>query len=376
MPYLSSALFAVTLRAVPGSARLDVTTGWELCFDPELIDDLKVPELGRLIVHLTAHLVRDHARRAAAVGADSAADREWWNRCADAEINDDLAVDHCVPRIAATLPAELGCADGALAEGYYASRLAEVDDRDGSGHDCGSGAGRPPREGDVRDGSLDALRGELVRLGAAAEIQQAQARDPGSVPGGWLRWAETVRPSRIDWRRHLAAEIRRSVAAVTGRVDYTYRRLSRRSSSTPDVLLPSLIQPVPQAVIVCDTSGSMHDELIGRVLAEVEALLVRTGLRATQVRVLGVDTEVQSSQRVRSAARLRLAGGGGTDMGAGLDAAARLRPRPELAIVLTDGFTPWPDQPPRNMRVVVGVLTQYEHAPPGPEWARTIVIDE
>ena len=43
---------------------------------------------------------------------------------------------------------------------------------------------------------------------------------------------------------------------------------------------------------------------------------------------------------------IRLEGGGGTDMGAGLDAAAALRPRPDLIIVLTDGFTPWRPAPP------------------------------
>ena len=43
---------------------------------------------------------------------------------------------------------------------------------------------------------------------------------------------------------------------------------------------------------------------------------------------------------------VELLGGGGTDMGAGLAKAAELRPRPDLIIVLTDGYTPWPSAPP------------------------------
>src|SRR5262249_5924071 len=97
-----------------------------------------------------------------------------------------------------------------------------------------------------------------------------------------------------------------------------------------------------------------------------------------QVRVLSVDTQVQAMRRVSRASQLALAGGGGTDMGAGIAAAAVLRPRPSVAIVLTDGYTPWPEHPPRGMRVVIGLLRQHAHGPPwpAPAWARTVVIDE
>jgi len=74
---------------------------------------------------------------------------------------------------------------------------------------------------------------------------------------------------------------------------------------------------------------------------------------------------------------VRLAGGGGTDMGAGVAAAAALRPRPSVVVVLTDGFTPWPEDRPRGVRVVVGLLAQHGmpvHRPPG--WARTVVIED
>ena len=54
-------------------------------------------------------------------------------------------------------------------------------------------------------------------------------------------------------------------------------------------------------------------------------------------------------------------------MGAGVEAAAQLRPRPSITVVLTDGFTPWPDDPPRGMRVVVGLLG--DDAPDAPDWA-------
>jgi predicted metal-dependent peptidase len=144
------------------------------------------------------------------------------------------------------------------------------------------------------------------------------------------------------------------------------------------VVLPTLFRPVPDVAIVCDSSGSMHERLLARALAEVEAVLARAGLRQNRVRVLAVDATVQAVRRVSRAADVELAGGGGTDMGAGISAAAALRPRPTVVIVLTDGYTPWPDEPPPGVRVVVGLLAEGAEAAewPPPSWARTIVIDE
>lgn len=70
-------------------------------------------------------------------------------------------------------------------------------------------------------------------------------------------------------------------------------------------------RPIPDIAIVCDTSGSMHERLLARALAEIEAVLTRAGLRQAQVRVLAVDTDVQAVRRVSRAAQVQLAGGGG-----------------------------------------------------------------
>jgi hypothetical protein len=75
---------------------------------------------------------------------------------------------------------------------------------------------------------------------------------------------------------------------------------------------------------------------------------------------------------VTSARQVQLTGGGGTDMGAGIAAACALRPRPAVTVVLTDGYTPWPSQPPKGTRVVAGLLG--EGAPEAPGWARTVRI--
>jgi predicted metal-dependent peptidase len=143
---------------------------------------------------------------------------------------------------------------------------------------------------------------------------------------------------------------------------------------TVDVVLPSLRRPVPQVAVVCDTSASMTDGELSRVLGEVDGVLRAVGVGPTAVRVLAVDAAVHTAQRVTSARQVDLVGGGGTDMGAGIAAASELRPRPQVVVVLTDGETPWPAAPPRGLRVVVGLLGPRPPAPPA--WARSVRIDE
>ncbi len=376
LPYLASGLFALSVVARPDCDTISVDRAWHLHADPAWVDRLDVEELGKLFIHLVGHLLREHADRAAVEHVEEENARARWNRAADAELNDDLALDGLVPASAPDLPRDLACDDARLAEHYF--RAAGDGPR---GWDCGSGCDNAERPWDQGDGTggIDGGQGRLLRQGVAAGIQRHAGMHPGTVPGGWLRWAEEILPSRVDWRRVLAGEIRRSVTSVAGNVDYTYRRPSRRQHAVPRVVLPAMQHPVPTVAIVCDTSGSMHEQLLGRALAEVEGILAGAGLRQTQVRVLAVDTNVHAVRRVGRADQVQLAGGGGTDMGAGIAAAASLRPRPSVIIVLTDGYTPWPPRGPKSTRVIVGILTQgigsLEHFPV-PPWARTVRIDQ
>ncbi|HXW35011.1 MAG TPA: VWA-like domain-containing protein [Acidimicrobiales bacterium] len=386
-PYLASALFASNVISEPECGTIAVDREWRIHADPKIVDSLETDEIGKLFVHLIGHLLREHAQRASSVLVTDEDSRAAWNRATDAEINDDLEENDAVPSSAPDLPADLSCPDGQLAETYIEN--AEPSPRH---WDCGSGCDNFDRTWD-RPGQSDrtsgrqwdcgigSQHGQLLRLGVAAEIQRESGQLPGTVPGGWLRWAESVLPSRVDWRRVLAAEIRNGVGSVTGNVDYTYRRPSRRARAAPRVVLPAMHRPVPNVAIVCDTSGSMHEQLLARALSEVEGILTRGGLRQAQVRVLAVDTNVHAVRRVSRASQVTLAGGGGTDMGEGIRAAALLRPRPSVIVVLTDGFTPWPSEPPKGSKVVVGLLSQSTSLPrisnfATPWWARTVYIED
>jgi len=408
-PYLATGLFGVQASADPGSGTVSVDEGWRLHADPELTAGWSAAQLGSVLVHHVGHLLRTHGERAQGAGVrpDETTD---WIRAADAEINDDLVRAGLNLPGQPVLPRDLGADDGLLAEQYFAGirrpapttgtggeggakgdgGAREVSGAGGGGGagtqprsvtkgpgeaagtwlDCGSGADGMPRPGQGQEG-LPRWQAELLRRQVAQDVI-AHGKQPGTVPAGLLRWAEEVLNPKVDWRAVLAAELRRAVAEVCGAVDYSYRRPSRRSVVTAPVVLPALRRPVPAVAVVCDTSGSMTEDLLAMALAEVEGLLRALGL-ARQVRVLACDTAVAPAQRVSSARQVQLAGGGGTDMGAGIAAAAGLRPRPAVAVVLTDGYTPWPAVPPKGMRVVVGLLG--EQAPEAPAWARAVRVE-
>jgi predicted metal-dependent peptidase len=385
-PYLASGIFGCQVSAAPGIKAVAVDARWRFRADPELVAGWSPAELGSVLIHLVSHLLRHHAERAVAGLVPPGHSREWI-RAADAEINDDLVSAGLELPGNPVLPADFGAPDGRLAEEYFElirkaawpqpdlaqeARPAARAGTHGDWLDCGSGADGQPRPWDDGDGGLDPWQAELLERQVARDILQ-HAREAGTVPAGLVRWATELLSPKVNWRRLLAAEVRRAVADVAGAADYSYRRPSRRASATPGVVLPALRRPVPEVAVVCDTSGSMTDDLLAAALAEVEGILSALGL-ARQVRVIACDAAVGPAQRVSSARQVQLAGGGGTDMGVGIAAAYELRPRPALAVVLTDGYTPWPAQPPKGMRVIAGLLG--DAARDAPDWVRAIHVSD
>jgi predicted metal-dependent peptidase len=374
-PYLATGLFGAEVVAAPDSGTVSVDEGWRMHADPDLVAEWTAAQLGSVLVHHVCHLLRSHGERAHGLGVGPA-DVNAWVRAADAEINDDLIPAGLELPGRPVLPRDFGAPDGLLAEQYFVDarsmeRSAQEDEQPpGTWLDCGSGADGQPRPGDQPPAQPE-WQAELLRRQVAEEIA-AHAKTAGTLPAGLLRWAQDVIAPKVNWRALLAAELRRALAEVSGAVDYSYRRPSRRASVAGAVVLPALRRPVPEIAVVCDTSASMSEDLLAEALAEVDGLLRSLGM-ARQVRVLACDTAVATAQRVSSARQVELTGGGGTDMAAGIAAAAALRPRPALTVVLTDGYTPWPELAPRGIRVLIGLLG--DGAPAAPSWARAVRVD-
>lgn len=371
-PYLASALFASKVVSAPGLGSIAVDRSWRLYMDPTLVDRWSAQEIGTVLVHHAGHLLRDHAGRAQSLGIDEKSEKDWVV-AADAEINDDLVDADVSFPVDPIVPAALECEPGGFAEDYF----RRIRGKDVCPGECGSGAHGQTRRWEVNgDGipQISPASAHLLRCKVASEIRSCAGKLPGTVPMGWQRWADDLLEPKVDWRKALAAVVRTGLASAAGCVDYSYMRPSRRASVTGNVILPALRRPLPAVAVVIDTSRSMSEHLLGEVVAEVEGILRGVGVGRSRIHVLACDTEVHKVQRVTSARQVQLFGGGGTNMGAGLDTALALRPKPSVVVVLTDGYTPWPAEGPKGVRVVVGLVGPGDRPVPG--WAKLVRIED
>jgi predicted metal-dependent peptidase len=223
---------------------------------------------------------------------------------------------------------------------------------------------------DVPEGR-DLIEHESIKQRQAMAIEQ-HAEGRGSMPGGFVRWAKMAKKKTgIDWRKHLRAKITTGIAKAKGQQDFTQQKLRKRGG----VLLPTMVAPQPKVAMVLDTSGSMGDGDIAKSLRAVKEVfeVLRSG-GASEVYVIACDARATEPLRLKawSEEKVRgiLAGGGGTDMGAGLDAAASTV-KPSITVVCTDGDTGWPTSKPKNAGKVIIAITRPSNWPT-PSWASVV----
>lgn len=376
LAYLAHALYALIPIESESVPRMTCDEYWRIYVNPKWFEAAALPEVGAELAHFTWHLLSDHTNRARSLGVDRTSAKAW-EKAADMPIAhtlgaDELHHEHLPTARANRLP------EGRSAEEYFArvSGLPAPSDESGqldSSQGCGSGADGIPRTSDIgRD--LDAagvteLEAQSIRERVAIEYRDHVSKR-GTDPGDALRWVAEVLDAHTPWEQVLAAAIKRAVAWAAGRGDYTYSRPSRRASSVPRVILPGHHRPVPRVSVIVDTSGSVDDGLLARALGEIDAVISAIGIADSNVTVYSVDAAVHATTNLKSAKEAKLIGAGGTDLRIGLDAVQDERPRPDVVLVLTDGDTPWPENPPPSAVVIIGLLGRKEHPlPPTPDWA-------
>lgn len=376
MPYLASTLFEVVLVRAPGLDTFAVDARWRLYVDPARVRSWGVLGTAGVLLHEVGHLLRDHHARAL---EHPEADGLRWNIAADAEINDDLIAAGVHLPGAPVTPEALGRPDGLLAEQYLTGLMARIGDPR-----CGSGSGGLPRADELDDDDASPGRSdieqELARRAAASAIEAAargelDGVEPGGIPGGWQRWArDELAAPRIDWRQQLRIGLRRALATRAGALHTTYRRPGRRR--IPQVITPGMQQPRLSVGVVIDTSSSMAEDQLQAALAELDGICRRARIDRDHRVVVTADVAVHEVRGLRSASTLRLRGGGGTDLRPAIAHLASHRRRPHTLVVLTDGFTPWPDQPLPGRRVIAVLLgrTDGQEPPSPPDWIHTIVL--
>ncbi|CAL9335867.1 hypothetical protein SUDANB70_00173 [Streptomyces sp. enrichment culture] len=114
---------------------------------------------------------------------------------------------------------------------------------------------------------------------SASGVARGITARPGDTPRSWRRWAEEVVHPPQPWRELLGSALRAAVSGSGAGEDYSYGRPSRRSSSVPGAVLPSLRRTPPRVSVVIDTSGSVSDGELGSALLEVAAISRAVGGR-------------------------------------------------------------------------------------------------
>jgi len=278
--------------AAADSGTIAVDRHWRVLADPAVVEGMDARELGRLLVHLVSHLLRDHAARAVAADVEMMAlkcpivrRRSHGPGRRTPEVNDDLEPDAMAPACAPDLPDTLGGAPGGLAEQYYDLRPPGPRFWDcGSGCDCLARPWDPQHWPRGHAGPCTSAcvgtnerQAEWLRLTVASELQRWMGLEPAASPPAGR--AGPRRSCRPKWTGEGSWPPRCDGGWSVLPGWSTTATVSPPGGLRPSrVIFPILQQPVPDVAVVCDTSGSMTEGQLGRALAEVESLLQRAGL--------------------------------------------------------------------------------------------------
>ncbi len=358
-PYLSSALFALQPVPRPGMGTFAVDARWRLYVDMDQAQEWGVESTAAVLIHETNHVVRGHHQRGRRLGTGDRRQQWHWNLVADAAINDDL-VGAGIPLPDPILPEHLGVDPNGTEESMWHQvqrATTHPDQRPLGGSDgCGSGSGGHPHPAELDDTDpeipgIDDLDAQAVQRDVAHRITQAPPDQP--IARGLVTWADGLLRPAVDWRRQLRSTYRGTNRPSTT-PEPTWNRPSRRSTGGAFLRPGTKSRPAPRVAVVVDTSASMDQDLMDAALAELNALIHHGGTRRTVV--IPCDQRAEAPQLVRRIPELEISRGGRTDLRVGIDAAATLTPRPDVIVVLTDGYTPWPTSAPPSTSVIAVVI--------------------
>ncbi|WP_461252303.1 VWA domain-containing protein, partial [Treponema sp. R8-4-B8] len=157
-----------------------------------------------------------------------------------------------------------------------------------------------------------------------------------------------IKKREYRWEQVFQNIISTKTTEITAGYKYrTFEKANRRYFHTPDIILPVFIDRKIKIslVIIMDISGSMYnitDKMYGIMKSMIDILDI-----AIDISILEVDTDVQNIMRGFDLKKetIKSKAGGGTEMGAGLRYILENKWNPDLIVVMTDSYTPWPDPP-------------------------------
>lgn len=175
------------------------------------------------------------------------------------------------------------------------------------------------RQGDILAGKLDGKTG----------------RDIGAIP-----------EPQVDWREQLQEFVQ---SVCSGRDSSTWRRPNRRWLADGLYMPTPFSESIGPVVIGVDTSGSIGPEMLNAFLSEI--VKITETMPPERIHLLYWDSHVAGEEVYvpgeyeSLATSTKPAGGGGTDPNCVKQFVDEMGTKPELVLMLTDGFIfgDWPD---------------------------------
>lgn len=404
MPYFSSLVYGMKPCPRPGIKTMCVDKHGRCYYDPEFLETLSDTEGAYVLIHEVCHLVLRHCQRMERMlPFPSADERKTFNIAADLVVEQTMcALRRFAPKGGVTYSeyAKLipDLKPGLTVEEYYwllqkhkqeppvggqpGTEPSEEEGEPGEGpagkgklpdHSNAPGPLNPENEGSAADDEpreyeeqgdpgMDDIRVDSQLRETEQAMSDYEAKGRGTVPGNLKKAiAERLRPQPDPWDQ-LRTACARAVATTVGSPEYTYRKRSRRQQEG-EPLLKGTTHHQPKAVLVLDNSGSMGG------LEDMCATVILQGLKKLkQVQVVAGDTEASYSGIVSKLSDYEWTGGGGTDMAA-ICEEVDAKHKPDAIILVTDGYTPWPERPTRA-RLIVALCANTDT----PKWAKTIPV--
>tara|TARA_R110000824_G_scaffold109213_2_gene256690 strand:+ start:1176 stop:2681 length:1506 start_codon:yes stop_codon:yes gene_type:complete len=266
-----------------------------------------------------------------------------------------------------------GESDSESESGSGSGRPGEV----GSGN-CGSGADGQARDYELPPPSECGIGSEeedleIIRQQIAIKARSLTEKQRGDAPAGLLiLLEELLEPPQVNWRRVFLSMFRNCHSWARGQYDTSYSTRSRRE--VPGCVLPGDVEPVPNISMVFDTSGSMAAPELQRAGSEAEGIM-KTVDRESTIRYVCCDSRTYGVAPVKRIADIVVRGGGGTNMCNGIDAVLAEKPRPNIIVVFTDGYTPWPYKAPKNVRIICCLVGECVDSDT-PNWMKTVRVED
>ena len=341
---MQNPFFGSLVVSTPMLPRDDIPTAAtdmvKIYYNPAFFDQLTVPQIVFVLAHEVMHIALEHGFRR------NGRDPMLFNVACDYAIN--LVLKDCGFELI----------DGVLIDykwkGMNAEEIYEKLEKaqppkggsggedDGDGSQQQGGMGRDLMEPDRRDPDAYARAKDEVR----GRIMQAatMARMAGQMNGELARAIDGVLNPPVPWPERLRPYMHQIV-----RDNESWSKRNRRFSH---VYLPDKhdVKLGPIAIIG-DTSGSIGNEEL-KIMAGTAAEIAAE-VSPERMHIVWADHHVAGEQVFERGEAItpEPRGGGGTDMRVPLEHVVQYEP--EVCILITDGYTPWPEVDPDYPLIVI-----------------------